>query len=234
MQAQMPYVVEQKRSSGFPKILLACCLAPVIIAACLMLCACGALFAFANGGPDPLYADFKPDSTLAAQYENRMAAAVADAGSGGNFTVSFTDKEFASWLNLELDQYLDENEVQDEDTWRQLDPEFQAKFDNNEIHFYANFDLRITKFAMLVTGTISPVSSTAFSDQLLDIQITGMEFGAFDVGQENIDNSQDLGDTLSEILTDQLVDYAELQGKTVTITSVTAEGGTLTLQGSVN
>lgn len=233
MQTQMPYMVEQKKSSGFPKVLIACCLAPFIIAFCLMACACGALFALANGGPDPLYADFKPDPTLAARYQTNVVNALQTAGSNGTFTVSFTDQEFASWLNLELDKYLDENEVQDEETWRQLDPEFQVKFDNNEVHFYANLNFRITKLAILVTGTIAPTAPNAPSNQLLDIRVTGMKLGAFTVNEQDISNSN-LGQSLSEILMDQLTDYAETQGRTITITNVTAQNGTLTLQGRLN
>jgi hypothetical protein len=188
----------------------------------LLLIPVGAYFYLFNGGPEPLYEDFSASEQQANEYESAFAVAVRNAASSGRFTVSVTDDEFASWLNLRFREEFAEQTSLESLSGRM---NFQALFDNNEAQVFIRMDvISDLTFDTLVVLDIRPPTSQTPEGQAVEVDIKDIQFGRFG-SSETLRN--DLKQAINDALTDQL---APLNGR-YRIDSVSMTNGFLSIGG---
>jgi hypothetical protein len=198
-----------------------CCCLSIIVA--LLLIPIAGYFYILTGGPEPLYEDFDVSEAEANNYESAFDIAVRNARSSGRFTVSVTDDQFASWLNLRFrEQFAEESSLE-----AMADRmNFQTLFDNNQARMFIRIDVIGDRtFDSLVVLDIRPPTSQTPDDQAVEVDIKDIQFGRFG-SSETLRN--DLKQAINNALTDEL---APLNGR-YRIDSVSMTNGVLRLGGT--
>lgn len=198
-----------------------CCCLSIVVA--LLLIPIGAYFYLFNGGPEPLYEDFDASEQQANEYESAFAIAVRNAQLNDRFTVTITDDQFASWLNLRFrEQFARESSL--ESLAGRMN--FQVLFDNNEAQVFIRTDvISDLTFDTLVVLDIRPPTSQTPEDQAVEVDIKEIQFGRFG-SSETLEN--DLKKAINDALTNLL---APLNGR-YRIDSVSMANGFLRIGGT--
>lgn len=202
-----------------------CCFGLVLLFICLLGIPAAGVYYFASGGPDPLYDDFEPSEAEARNYETAFNRAIEDAANSadGTFSLSFTDREFMSWVNLEYREQLAEQQsagsVQDSLV-------FQSEFDDGVAKFYASVDLILgIQLKMLIDTTIAPAAVPTETDKF-DITITSAQIGRY-TADEAIESDVD------EAFTEAFSERLKQLGTDYTITSVGLSDGRMMITGTI-
>lgn len=197
-----------------------CCCLSIIVA--LLIIPIGAYFYLFTGGPEPLYEGFDASEQRANEYESAFDLAVRQA-QFGRFTVSVTDDQFASWLNLRFrDEFAEDGSLESLSGRMK----FQALFEDNEAQVFIRTDvISDLTFDTLVVLDIRPPTSQTPDDQAVEIDIKDFQFGRFG-SSESLEN--DLAKAINNALTELL---APLNGG-YRIDSVSMAGGFLRIGGT--
>ena len=212
------------------KPVVGCILGPLLLAttgfACVVLC----LAFIASRGPErPLGNDFEPDPTAAAQYEQDIIEDLQNASAGSPFIITINENALSSWLNLEYEELFERYDITLPDYWSYADPVFQVGFDDGHIYFYVENDVPVVSLGTLITAEVF-VPNPAFTDYLIGIDIVRIEAGGFNLEED----SATISARLSELITDRIEEYrADVDLNAITVTSVDANDGILTISGTI-
>ena len=208
---------------------LGCCLGFMLLLVCIIGIP-GFILGYAtSGGPEPFDENFESQQTEADAYTAAFSNAVQQSR-GDSFTLSFTEDQFASWLNLEFKE-----QVADELGLKQYadEFEFQVKFGDGEAQIFAGLNiwesmgLHINNLATL---EIAPTPADASSTQKLDITVTDFKIGRADA-TEGVE--ADLTDAVNNAIIELLKPIQERDGVDYRITSVSITGGRISFNGEV-
>jgi hypothetical protein len=220
-----------KRTNCF-KPLVGCVLGPLLTLGTLLLCVVLCLALFSARGPEPPLGDFEPDPTAAAQYERQVLndLSAAAASRDGLFTVQIEQKALSSWLNTEYDTLFEEYDITRPVIWDYSTPEFQVQFADGQIYFFVGNNIPVVNTNFLITARAFP-PTTAFTTALIEVEVISIETGGFQLEED----SATIGARLSELITDQIIAYKQQANiESITVTTVTAANGVLTISGTIN
>ncbi len=208
---------------------LGCCLGFVLLLVCILGIPGLAISYATSGGPEPLDESFEPSAEESTRYENAFSQAVQEAR-GDSFTLSFTENQFASWLNLEFKEELAKElglgQFADE-------LEFQAQFEDGEAQIFAGlviWDSLGLNINSLATLTIAPTPVDAPANQKLDITITDFQIARADATDGLKD---DMTQAIDDAMVDLLKPIQDRQGFDYRITAVSIDNGLITFSGEV-
>ena len=208
---------------------LGCCLGFVLLLVCILGIP-GLLIGYAtSGGPEPFDENYAADENQASAYQDVFSRAVQEARND-RFTLSFTEDQFASWLNLEFKERAAEelNLKQYAD-----DLQFQAQFDKGEVQVFVGFNiwdslgLHINSLAVM---ELAPAAADAPSTQKLAVTVTEFKIGRADA-TEGVQT--DLTDAINEAMIELLKPIQEREGYDYRITSVSVNHGQISFSGEV-
>lgn len=212
---------------------LGCCLGIVLLLVCILGIPGLAISYATSGGPEPLDESFEPSAEEATRYEDAFSRAIQqarDTGAGNSFSVSFTENQFASWLNLEFKEEL-AKELGLEQLADEL--EFQAEFEDGVVKIFAGlviWDSVGLDINSLATLTIAPTPADAPATQKLDVTITDFQIARAEATDGLKD---DMTVAIDDAMVDLLKPIQDRQGFDYRITAVSIDNGLITFSGEV-
>jgi hypothetical protein len=134
-------------------------------------------------------------------------------------------------LNYEYQDLFARYDMAGDESWEYVDPEFQVRFQDDQVHFYAGNQFAVVTLGTVIKAEVAPPPKE-FSRFLVDIRITEVTVGGLNVGNDSFTS---LENNLAEILTDQIETYAaQAEISDISIESVEASEGILTITGQVS
>lgn len=220
-----------KRTNCF-KPLVGCTLGPLLAIATVFLCVGLCLVVLSARGPEPPLGDFEPDPTAAAVYEQQVLNELSNSAARGDglFTLQLEEAALSSWLNAEYETLFEEYDITQPAVWNYSTPEFQVSFADELIYFYVGNNVPIINTSILITARAFPPTST-FTTTLIDVEVVSIEAGGFSLEED----SATIGARLSELITDQILDYQQQANiNEIQVSSVVVGNGILTISGTIN
>ncbi|NDJ85201.1 MAG: hypothetical protein GYB66_04895 [Chloroflexi bacterium] len=215
------------------KPVIGCTFGPILLVLLIGACSFACLAALALSGSDALYDNFEPDRAEAQTYENSIENTLQTALSSGSgrFTLRIREREFSSWLNYEYQDLFAKYDMTGDENWEYVDPEFQVRFRNDQVHFYAGNQFAVVTLGTVIKAEVAPPPKE-LSRFLVDINITEVTIGGLNLGNDSFSS---LENDLAEILTDQIETYAvQAEISDISIESVEAREGILTITGQIS
>lgn len=208
---------------------LGCCLGFMLLFACVIGIPTALISYLSSGGPVPFSEDYKPSEADAVAYENAFSNAVQQAR-GESFVLTFTETQFAAWLNLEFKEELaaqfDLEQYSDS-------AEFQVQFEDGEADIFVGvivWDAVGFDINSLATLEIAPTPINASANQKLDVTVTEFKVGRGDA-PESI--QEDLSDAINKAMIELLKPIQDRDGIDYRITSVSIANGSISFNGEV-
>ncbi len=213
------------------KPIVGCVFGPVLAVGLVLGCALACLSALTLRGPQPpLGKNYEPDPTAAAQYEQSVINSLRQSVStNGTFTIQMEDRALSAWLNTEYKTLFETYDIPQPFLWEQSEPQFQIRFDDDQILFYVENQIPLLTLNAMLTAEVKP-PSTDLTIYLVAVDILKIESMGFSIE----DDSATISAWIAQLLTAQIEEYQLEAGlENVEITGVSAQDGNLTLSGQV-
>lgn len=181
----------------FGLILLFACMAGTPLLCVLTLTA---------GNPDPLQASFRPDPTLAQEYEVSFAEAVQQGtnSSEGNFELQITEEQFASWLSVYFDELEATQDLSFENPLIETQPktrQFQVVFADQRLQIYTTLPTATrVDLAIFIEAEVVPNPDTGNIRRPLQVNVKKLQWGAIELPQTA---RNEIGDIIADVLTER-------------------------------
>ncbi|MBI5929376.1 MAG: hypothetical protein HY862_08715 [Chloroflexi bacterium] len=223
-----PPQLRQRRRLRWRRLLLIGLTGVASIGLCITLAPLIVVFIISRGNPDPIQENFTPDASSAHQYEQVYATTVASINiPGESFTLTFTDAQFASWLDLRY-QKATSDEIANIELLDQLPLKFtelqniQVAFDDEIMSLYAEVPVskRLT-LSMTLDARIYPDN-----EHQLQVEVITAQIGSVEV-PDNL--RAELAAPILDALTQNLEIKADYQ-----VDLVTMDNGHFTIIGHIN
>lgn len=226
-QAPMYTMQPAPKKRGQFRTLCGCCLGISLLVFCILGIPLACFGIFIAGNPDPLYADYQADATVAANYDFKFDDAINDARNDNSFEVSIEQREFESWLNVEYrDNLAENNDGEDLPAWVE-DMKFQTKFDDSEITLFGTTDFSGVSVNMVIVSEVSiNQDSITAPTQPLKVEVTKFQLGGVNM-PESFRTS--LADSIADALGEELTQV----NQRYELTSLTVENGYMRFSGRV-
>lgn len=194
---------------------------------CIILAPIAILFIISRGNPEPLQENFTPNAANAQQYEQAYATTVAGINVPGEaFTLTFTDAQFASWLDLRYQQAT-ATEIENIELLDKLPLKFnelqniQVAFEDETMSLYA--EVPVSK--RLTLGLALQARITPDTEHELYIEVFSAQIGAVEM-PENL--RIELAAPILDALTQKLEIEADYQ-----VDLITMDNGHFTIIGHI-
>lgn len=197
-----------------------CCLVLVLIPLLCCVVIGGVVYAVNTQAPEaPLSDDFRPKESEAQQFQAMLDQAQASARLGnGWFWMRFTERELASWMALEGQQFAEDNGH----TFPFTD--MQVGIDNGDFTFYGELDPGVIAFPVEVVLEPQVSPSGDFTFEVKSVDVSGIRAPNF----------------VTEVVSDQFEDLLiqpleDLPGSVIFYQStLRADDGVFEVQGRVS
>lgn len=167
---------------------------------CLVTFSLIAYFYISQGNPSPLNEDFTPDSEQAKEFEEAYDVAVA---SGKSFTITVTDEQLASWLDLRYERATSE-EIENIELLDDLPVKF-TKLKNIQVAFEE--DQQLAMYAQVTVpigeplGLLLRAKLEIDNDGQLEVKVNRAQVGGISV-DDNV--RRQLAEPIKDALTQRL------------------------------